>query len=51
LDPAARYKVLTIDDRLVETQSVLSGSYLMNQGLNMKLGGDFDSTIIILEKM
>ncbi len=51
LDPAAKYKIQTIDDKMTETQTEASGSFLMNQGLNLKLGGDFDSTMIILERI
>ena len=45
------YTIRPIDDKLAETQSMASGSFLMNHGLNLKLGGDFDSTMIILEKI
>jgi len=50
LDEKATYRLKTIDNKLVERQQELSGSYLMNQGLNFRLTGDFDSTIVILEK-
>jgi alpha-galactosidase len=50
LDEKATYRVKTIDKKLVESQRELSGSYLMNQGLNFRLAGDFDSTLAILEK-
>ena len=50
LDANAVYKVKTIDKKLVERQRELSGSYLMNEGLNFNLVGDFDSTMIILER-
>ena len=51
LDPQSIYKIEPIDDKLVEPRSTVSGSFLMNHGLNLNLGGDFDSTMIILEKM
>jgi alpha-galactosidase len=51
LDPAANYRIQKIDDKLVETQPVLSGSFLMNHGLNLKLSGDFDCTMLIFEKV
>lgn len=51
LDPKTMYKIEPIDDQLVEPQSAFSGSFLMNHGLNLKLSGDFDSTMIVLEKM
>ncbi len=50
LDEKAVYRVKTIDNKLVEKQKELSGSYLQNEGLNFELTGDFDSTMIILER-
>ena len=40
-----------MDDKLVEKQEVLSGSFLMNHGLNLRLEGDFDSTSVLLERV
>jgi alpha-galactosidase len=51
LDERALYRLKPIDDKLVEKQQVLSGSYLMNHGLNFNLVGDFDSTSVLLEKV
>jgi alpha-galactosidase len=51
LDPEALYTIEPMDDQLVEPQSTVSGSFLMNHGLDLKLGGDFDSTMIVLEKV
>jgi alpha-galactosidase len=51
LDEAATYRIRTIDNKLVERQRELSGSYLANQGLNFRLTGDFDSTMLILERL
>ena len=51
LDENALYCLKPIDDKMVETQRVLSGSYLMNAGLNFNLAGDFDSTSILLERI
>ena len=50
LDEKAVYKVKSINNKLVERQRELSGSYLMNEGLNFRLVGDFDSTMVILER-
>jgi alpha-galactosidase len=50
LDEKAVYRLKTIDNKLVEKQKTLSGSYLANQGLNLRLVGDFDSTMLILER-
>ena len=51
LDENAMYQVKPLDDRLVETQEAVSGAFLMHHGLNLKLSGDFDSTLVILERM
>jgi alpha-galactosidase len=51
LDEHAVYRLKPIDDKLVEKQRVLSGSYLMDHGLDFNLVGDFDSTSVLLEKV
>lgn len=61
LDENALYRVKTIDNKLIESDQhgrmttgaveTASGSYLMHQGLNFALRGDFDSTSVILEKV
>jgi alpha-galactosidase len=51
LDERALYRLQPIDDKLVEKQRVLSGSYLMNHGLNFNLVGDFDSTSVLIKKV
>lgn len=51
LDPNAVYKVRTIDDKFLNRQETLSGAYLMNHGLDLKLGGDYDSTIIVFDRV
>ncbi len=51
LDPKAIYKLETIDNKLVEKQAELSGAYLMQNGLNLILRGDFDSTIVLLHRV
>jgi alpha-galactosidase len=51
LDERALYRLKPIDDKLAEKQRVLSGSYLMNHGLNFNLVGDFDSTSVLLERV
>jgi len=51
LDERALYRLKPIDDKLVEKQDVVSGSFLMNHGLNFKLVGDFDSTSVLLERV
>jgi alpha-galactosidase len=50
LDPEAIYKVRTIDNKLIGKAAELSGATLMNKGLNFDLRGDFDSTIVVLDR-
>ena len=50
LDEGARYRVKSIDDKLVEKSETMTGSYLMHHGIDFNLRGDFDSTSIVLEK-
>ena len=50
LDGKAAYRIKSLDGKLVEKQEVLSGSFLMHHGLNLNLRGDYDSTVVILEK-
>ena len=51
LDERALYRVKALDDKLVEDRELLSGSFLMNHGLNLKLIGDYDSTSVLLQKV
>jgi alpha-galactosidase len=50
LDEKATYKVDSLNGKLAGGPQMLSGAYLMNRGLSLNLGGDFDSTAIVLEK-
>ncbi len=47
----ALYRLHPIDNKLAEKQSVLSGAYLMNHGLDFDLVGDFDSTSVLLDRV
>ncbi len=51
LQANALYRPETLDDKLVDKPRALSGSYLMNRGLDFRLVGDFDSTMIVLERI
>jgi alpha-galactosidase len=51
LDERALYRLESIDGKLVERETQLSGAYLMHSGINLNLRGDFDSTAVILEKV
>ena len=47
LDPKATYKVQTLGQ--TASQEV-SGAYLMENGVNVRLAGDYDSTAVLLER-
>ncbi|MGI8959111.1 MAG: alpha-galactosidase [Bryobacteraceae bacterium] len=51
LDARAVYKVESIDGKLLDKQTELSGAYLMENGLNLILRGDFDSTAVLLHRI
>src|SRR5260370_22111596 len=51
LEERAVYRVQPLDNKLVEKQKELSGAYLMSRGLNLNLRGDFDSTVVVLERV
>jgi len=51
LDEKATYRLKRLDDKVVETQETLSGAFLMHHGLNLNLTGDYDSTLVILERL
>jgi alpha-galactosidase len=51
LDERATYRVESIDGKLQKGPAEVSGAYLMRAGLNVNLGGDFDSTAVILERV
>jgi alpha-galactosidase len=51
LNEKALYHLKTIDDKLVEKQATVSGSFLMNHGMNFRLTGDFDSTAVSVERL
>jgi alpha-galactosidase len=50
LDARAVYKLESIDGKLTDKQPQLSGAYLMENGLNLNLRGDFDSTAVLLHR-
>ena len=50
LDSRGVYQVETIDRKLRNTQRELSGGYLMQNGLQLELTGDFDSTAVLLHR-
>ena len=44
------YRVEPMDGKLIGGARRLSGAYLMNNGLQLTLDGDFDSTAVVLER-
>jgi alpha-galactosidase len=50
LDERAVYRLKKIDDKLPGGLDSASGSYLMNHGLQLRMQGDYDSTMLILER-
>jgi alpha-galactosidase len=50
LDERAIYRVRTMDDKLMNKAQTLSGAYLMNHGIELRLTGDYDSTSIGFER-
>jgi len=51
LDPHARYRLTSIDGKLLDKQPELTGAYLTSAGIHLSLGGDFDSTAVLLERV
>jgi alpha-galactosidase len=51
LEESAVYHVTSMDDKVIEKQENLSGSFLMSHGINLKLTGDFDSASVLIEKV
>jgi len=47
LDPKAVYRLETLDQKTSES----SGAYLMQNGIDLSLRGDFDSTLVLLERL
>jgi len=45
------YRLHKIDDQVLEKAENLSGSTLMNRGVELRLTGDFDSTMLVLERV
>lgn len=52
LDPQALYRVQPLDaGKIEDRRETVSGSFLMNQGLRLRMRGDYDSTLVVLEKV
>ena len=50
LDPKATYRVHKIDGKLMDRNETYTGSYLMNQGVHLRLTGDYDSTSVEFDR-
>ncbi len=51
LEPNLRYKVSALDAAKYAGEEVVSGSALMNEGVSLRLAGDYDSTALLLERV
>lgn len=51
LDNRAVYRLESIDGKLLDKQSELSGAWLMQNGVHLELRGDFDSTLVLLHRV
>ena len=51
LDPEAVYRIRTIDGKLADSRETITGAALMNRGVTLRLGGDFDSTMVIFDRV
>ncbi len=51
LEEGAVYRLKPTDQKLEDHLETASGSYLMNHGIRLRLTGDYDSTLLILERV
>jgi alpha-galactosidase len=51
LDAKGVYKLESIDGKLVSEKLEMSGAYLAERGLELKLVGDYDSTAVLLRRV
>ncbi len=51
LDAHAVYRLESIDRKVMDEQPQLSGAYLMQNGIDLNLRGDYDSTAVLLHRM
>jgi alpha-galactosidase len=51
LDPNARYRLSSVDDKLLDKKTEFTGAYLASAGLHLNLRDDFDSTAVLLERV
>jgi len=51
LDERAVYRLKPFDGKLAAPLETAGGAYLMNHGVQLRLTGDFDSTLLTLERV
>jgi alpha-galactosidase len=51
LEAKAVYGIESVNGKLLEKQTQLSGAFLMNHGVALNLAGDYDSTAVILQRV
>ncbi len=51
LDARALYRLESIDGKLKKMSGEVSGAYLMSEGVQVALDGDFDSTAVVLTRV
>ncbi len=51
LDGRALYRIESIDGKVMQKETELSGAYLMQDGLNVILQDDYDSTAVLLHRV
>jgi alpha-galactosidase len=51
LDPESMYRVRPLDAAKYAGQTTIQGSVLMGAGIELNLGGDYDATALVLEKI
>ena len=51
LDERAVYRLKPVDAKLAVQRETAGGDYLMNHGLELRLEGDFDSAMLVLERI
>ena len=51
LQEKAVYRIESPDGKVLDGARELSGAYLMNRGLDLRLTGDYDSTLVLLHRV
>jgi alpha-galactosidase len=51
LEKKATYRLESADGKLLDGEHEVSGAYLMGAGVHVRLGGDFDSTAVVVTRV